>query len=569
MSVTEQVRPQSENASQYVNYDEFIDIKLKKAKAGIHQADLLTGLILLGVGITTYLLLFAIADQWVLADGFSAGARITLTVLFFLGSIGWLGWKVIWPAMRQVNALYAAREIERAHPELKSGLMSWVDFRQTGRPVPSSIRSSLEKRTATQISKSSVDDAIDRRLLLRSAYLLLGLVVLFCLYTLFSPKRMSTTLWRALMPFSAVSAATRTEIRDVKPGDTEVLARDQIDVQVELAGHLPEEVTLFFSTADRRFVNEPQVMRRVDQQQLLFQSRLTGDAGKGLLSDVTYHIVAGDAKSRAFEIRVNQPPTAEVTGIQYDYPQYMGLPRSTQQATAIDAWEGTWVTVIAKPNMPVKRAMLYCSDQETIRETAEAYPMQVQDDRLTARWQLKFRDDGTFARYFHVQVWNERNQNDPQPTIHRIKIRPDLKPEVAIVHPERDLTVPANTVVPIGITARDPDFLLRRVTLKRELNGEELPPVSLFTAPPEMAEFQTIHRLDLSQLNVKSGDRLSFFVEGEDNFEPFGKRQKNIARSPKITLTIASPAPPEEKKRIEEQQAEELQNKLQPAEDPQ
>ncbi len=566
MSVTEQERPNTGTSSQYVDFDEYIEYQLKKTRAGIHQTDLLIGGLTLCALITGYLLLFAIFDQWIIPGGFSATMRVVLLGILGVSVVTWVGWKILLPYFRSINAMYAAREIERTHPEFKSSLMTWVDFRRSGREIPQSILSALEKRTAQQIAQTNVDEAVDRRLLMKVAYLLLGLVVLFCLYTLFSPKRMTTTLWRALMPFSSVAAATRTEIFEVKPGDTEVLARDQLNVSVELAGHIPPEVTLFFSTADRRFVNEPLMMRPVEDKQNLFQTRLTGDAGRGLLSDVKYHIVAGDTRSRSYDIRVNQPPTAEVTEITYDYPQYMGLERTTQQSSVIDAWEGTWVTVTARPNMPIKRAVIYCSDQETIEETAEAYPMQVLDDRLSARWQLKFRDDGTFARYFHVQVWNERNQKDPQPTLYRIKVRPDLKPDVTLVHPERDQSVPANATIPVGLTARDPDFLLRRVSLKLQLNGEDLlAPPPLFTAPPEVAEYQTIHKLDLAKLNVKAGDQIALYVEAEDNFEPFGKRQKNISRSPRITLTVVAPVPPEEKKQLEQKQNDELQNKLQQA----
>ena len=566
MPVKEQARVPSESSSQYVNFDEFIDYQLKKARLGIHHADLLSGSILFGVGALAYLLIFAIVDQWIVPGGLSTTTRLVLAGIAAVSAVVWILWKIVWPSFQKVNSLYAAREIERAHPEFQSSLMSWVDFRQEGREIPAAILTSLEKRTAHQISQTSVDAAIDRQSLMRASYLLLALLVAFCLYTMFSPKRMSTTLWRALMPLSAVSASTRTEILDVKPGNAEVLARDQLDVTVELGGKIPEEVTLLFSTADRRFVNEPLKMRRTDENLPNFQTRLTGDGGKGLLSDVRYHIVAGDATSRTYDVRVNQPPTATLTSIRYDYPQYTKLPSATQEGHSIDAWEGTWVTVTAKPNMRVRQAILYCTDQETTQEAAEAYPMQIQDDRLTAHWQLKFRDDGTFARYFHIQVWNERDQKDPQPTIYRIKIRPDLKPEVTLRHPDKDMRVPINTTLPVAISARDPDFLLRRVALKLDISGHEAPQEPLdpvFAAPPELASVDRVVPLDLSRLNLKVGDQVVLFAEAEDNFEPFGKRQRNISRSARVTLTIVDPAPPEQKKQIEAEQAAELQEKLQ------
>ncbi|WP_437224369.1 hypothetical protein SH661x_003600 [Planctomicrobium sp. SH661] len=565
MAVTEKQRPEPASTN-YVDFDEFIDFQLRKTRSGIHHTDLISAGVVLLCLLTTYLLLFALFDQWIISGGFSQNARIVLLGGVILAAGGWVAWRILYPWLQSINALYAARQIEQAHPELKGSLLTWVNLRQAGKEISPSILAALEKRTAHQISNANVDEAIDRRMLMRASYVLLGLVIATCLYTLISPKKMSTTLWRALMPASSVSAATRTEIRDVKPGNTEVLARDQVDVIAELGGQIPPEVTLLFSTADRRFVNQPIRMQKTKDELPRFLGRLTGDGGKGLLSDVSYHIQAGDARSATYQIRVNQPPAAEVFEVSYEYPKYMGLSPATQPGSTIEAWEGTYVTVRARPNMPVKKARVYCSDTETATASAEEYPMTIRDDLLTARWQLKFRDDGTFARYYHVQVWNDRDQKNPQPTIARIQIRPDLKPEIKLIHPDADLSVPANSQVPIAFAARDPDFLLRKVSLKLQLHGEILPfPSPLFAAPPEMAEFKTVYRLDLSKLPLKTGDQITYWVEAEDNFEPFDKRQKNLARSQQLTLTITDPVTQEEAKVEERKQENQLQQKIQQA----
>lgn len=550
-------------STNYVDFDEFIEHQLRKTRSGIHQTDLLSAGVVLLCLLSGYLLLFALFDQWIIPNGFSQSARTTLLVGVAMLAAGWIGWKIILPWLRSINALYAARQIEQAHPELKGSLLSWVNLRQTGREISPSILAALERRTAHQISHADVEQAVDRKMLMRTSYLLLGLVVVICLYTLISPKKMSTTLWRALLPASAVSAATRTEIRDVKPGNTEVLARDQVEVIAELGGQIPPDAILRFSTADRRFVNEPIKMQRTSDDLPRFQARLTGDGGKGLLSDITYFVEAGDARSASYQIRVNQPPSAEVVELVYDYPRYMGLSSTSQNTSTIEAWEGTTVTVRAKANMPVKKAVIYCSDAQTAVAAAEEYAMTIQDDILTARWQLRFRDDGTFARYYHIQVWNERNQKNPYPTIHRIQIRPDLKPEVTLISPKNDQTVPANARVPIAFVARDPDFLLRRVALRIQHNGELLPfPPPLFAAPPEQAEFKSVYRLDLAQLSAKAGDQLTLWVEAEDNFEPFGKRVKNVGRTPQITLTVTAPAVEEQLKEEQKKQEQQLQENV-------
>ena len=94
-----------------------------------------------------------------------------------------------WPLLRRVHPLYAARIIEKSDPNLKSNLVNFVDVRQA--TVESSRRwcsRSMEKRAAVERLHIDVEEAVDRRPLLRIAYALLVVVVGCALYIIFSPK---------------------------------------------------------------------------------------------------------------------------------------------------------------------------------------------------------------------------------------------------------------------------------------------------------------------------------------------------------------------------------------------
>ena len=62
---------------------------------------------------------------------------------------------------------------------------------------------------------------------------------MFCGYALFSPKKISTALWR-MFPFTNAGAVTRTQILEVQPGDATLLARGRLEVTATLSGELPE-----------------------------------------------------------------------------------------------------------------------------------------------------------------------------------------------------------------------------------------------------------------------------------------------------------------------------------------
>ena len=110
--------------------------------------------------------------------------------------------------------------------------------------------------------------------------------------------------------------------------------------------------------------DEPLALRDTGEGLNRFRGTLAGPNGRGLLQDFSYHIVAGDATSDRYTVTVKQAPTATVEEIFLDYPDYMGLDDKTQPGGAIDAWEGTRVTVRAVTNMPVVAADVLFSETE-------------------------------------------------------------------------------------------------------------------------------------------------------------------------------------------------------------
>ncbi len=238
-------------------------INSKKPRGSIKTTDILTAFAFVAVFVLAYLLLFVIGDHWLFADGFGQTTRIVSLSLVALLTAGWLVWKVLWPYLGQVNALFAAKVIEHSQPELHSTLLNLIDARANGKTLSPSILSAMEKRAAVSMSQTNVEEAVDRRPLMWACYAVLGLVVLFSLYTLLTPKKVSASVWRALFPVSSVEAPTQTVIENVAPGDVEIIPGTRLEVLADISGAKPDKVILRYSTADREFVDEPIEMREV------------------------------------------------------------------------------------------------------------------------------------------------------------------------------------------------------------------------------------------------------------------------------------------------------------------
>ena len=540
----------SANSSRYVDFDEYVDLKLQKTRATIKTTDLFVALAGVAAMFLGYLLAFVVLDQWVVPGGFGIGLRWTLLLTLLVATAAWLAWKVGRPYLRSVNRLFAAHEIEKSEPELKSNLLNLVDLRAAGREIDPSVLRALERHAAVQLQQIDVTQAIDHRPLMRTAYVLLAVVVLFCLYALISPKKISNSIWRGLLPAANVEVSTRTEILNVEPGDTSVQARTSVEVFADLAGVIPEKVVLLYTTADGKFQNEPVELRPDAEGQTRFKGMLVGEPGQGLLQDLTYVVRAGDAVSPQFHITVEQPPSAAPDKVKLEFPAYMKLEPTEQPGGQIDAWEGTKVTLSAHTNMPVKSAVVeFLDDPQVAKSNGEDIPMTVSSDgrHLEAKWTLALRSDASYSKHYRIQCKTEAGATDPRPTVYGITIHPDLPPEVALLEPVRDLEAPANAIIPLLIQARDPDFELSRINLHVEKSGQSILNDSISDTKQSRALIK--HDLALDRLGLSAGDVIEFWVEAFDNKQPRANRKNN----PRLKERIIKPV---SEKEVQKQLAE-------------
>ena len=552
--------PESVESQRYVDFDEYVEFQLKKTRTNIKQTDILVALAGSAALVGAYLLLFVVLDHWVVPGGFGVVTRLVMLVSLLSAIAGWLIWRVIIPSTRNVNELYAAKQIETAVPSLKQSLFNLIDLQHSARPISGSIMETLTRQSATTLSHTNVDHAVDHRSLMRTSYALLAVVVLGCLYVLLTPKQVGPAIWRALLPIADVDAATQTRIVNISPGeDVERLVGSQLEIGVDLLGQRPSDVTLFYTTSDRRYVDEQLTLQQPDPEVMHYEALLTGDNGRGIMQDLSYYIVAGDARSDTFRVRVLQPPSAQVERVSYRYPDYMRLEPRTTAGGAIDAWEGTTVTVTAQANMPVRSAILQFADELGEFGKAEEFLMDITDEvHLRASWELTIREDGSTPKQYRIVCKNEDGLADPEPATYPIEIRRDQPPVVELLDPVNDLQKPANAIIPLLIRASDPDFALRFVALRVEKNSDLIQSEPIFEG--ERENFQGTYEFHLDRLKLTPGEVISFWIEARDNKQPLGNRKN----TPHLNVQIIEPVTPEKAREELEQEKEQQQDKFPP-----
>ena len=550
----------------YAEFDEYISYQLQKTQTGIRSTDIFTAICGAAVFVISYLLVFVVLDHWVVTGGFGNGMRAVLLVGLLVGTLAWIGWKVVWPCFRRVNSLYAAKALEAASPELKSTLLNYVDLRSSQREVAPAIIGSMEKRAAVTLSHAEVDDAIDRSTLLRLLYALLAAVVLFSVYSVASPKKVWPSIVRIFAPSSDVSVSTQTAFLSVDPGDTRVLAREFLTVTTDLSGEAPEVVTLFFTTADQQFVDEAVPMREVEAGLKRYQCILKGDRGEGLLQGLTYRIAAGDASTQTYHVTVAQPPSASVNEVRYSFPDYMELPPDRAVGTNIDTWEGTKIEISATANMVVESAKLQFSDEAEFPARCEEIRMKVGGNgtSLSGLWQPIIRDDETYPRFYRVQCRTKDGATDPTPVVHSIQIQADQNPDVSTLQPNEDMEVAANAVVPLLIHASDPDFRLSRVVLRMKNGARLLTDRAIYQG--DDVEQRVLHELKIADLNAKPGDVITWWAEAHDNRRVETSTRtlldENRSSTPQLKFLIKAPVSEEEAQEQLERDKQRAEEKL-------
>ena len=547
--------PQNSN---WIEPDQYIRIQLDQTRSRIRTTDILTAAVLAGLLLVGYVLVFTLLDHWVIPGGFRPLTRAVLLLTILASSAAILLWFVIRRLGQSVHPVFAARILERSQQSEDGSLLSLVDLQTHGRDPGVAIRRTLEKRAAVRLASVQIDEVIDRRWLMRLSLVLFVMTLLTCLYAVLSPKSISL-----LRPFSFARAAvsTRTVLEAIQPGNTAVPAGTQVQFQVDVSGALPDSVKVLYSTTDRRFVDEPLEMQPGQDRQR-FTAVLAGEANRGVRQNLQYRIVAGDAISDTFNITVIQPPTASVTSVRYQHPEYMQLPDRTELAGAIATWQDTTVTITAETTAPVTTALLQFSDDAAFSGKAEETPMSISENTLTGKWKLEERSDKSFPRFYRVFVEDREGRSDPEPPVYPIQVRRDERPVVRVLDPARDLEVPANAIVPLLAEAEDPDFLLRNVTLHYSVNGQPRQPAEFLMESATtgfVKSWRGTYDFKLSLLRLKPGDTVTWHLEARDNRPPLG----NQGSSGDLNLRIAAPVAENEVQQQLQQDRQMQQQQLQ------
>ncbi len=250
---------------------------------------------------------------------------------------------------------------------------------------------------------------------------------------------------------------------------------------------------------------------------IVIHNLFPGYFGKGferlVLSDFNIPRPAGPSRAA---ISAEALTTGDFT-LEYVYPAYSGLEPQVVRHTSgeISALKGTEVSIETTCLERVASANLVLGGSARI-------PMEVEEgSRLSGR--LVVSDYGGY--FIEAQDLNKEHRAEPEG--HLIHIEDDLYPGITLKEPISDMEVNAEDVIRVAFEAED-DFGVGSVSLVFHRGAEEKR-VEIYRPEEATRREEGGYDWDLYASGVVPGERISFYLEVEDNDNISGPKKSRSA----------------------------------------
>ncbi len=420
---------------------------------------------------------------------------------------------VVGRILARISPAELAALVERVHPELEERLTSSVELLESGSDQPSAAPLCALLVEETEIATRSIN--MGGVIQLRAAGVMLGWALL-AVSLLLGPLAMpgsgySLFLTRFFLPWSNLERAVLYRIT-VEDGDRVVARGSDVRIQVQVtspthskptaARVLPEELWCHWTTrsgaVDRRLLE-----RTADGAAFT-------TTWPEVLEGFHFEVASGVNRSRRHEVRVVDPPALRGLVLEITPPGYTGRkPRTTDAVVGeVSVLGGSRLHWRMQFNKPLKTARLRLGAVDGER----SWPALLADDGRSANVDFAASEGGPLL----VALTDRDGLTRDDDTYRQLVVTGDAAPILRLDGHDRPRAVRPGDVLAVRAEATD-DFGLAALELHLQIN-------------PRTQDVQAVDQnrlggrhvvehftLDLSKLQLKHGDRLTYRVRAVDN----------------------------------------------------
>ena len=459
----------------------------------------------------------------------AAGPRVALGAAFVLLALCGAGW-CAWIAFARRNTFeHVARVLESRHPRLGSKLINILQLRaQAHDQALAPLTRDLAGRAVAGYAEELRNEPLEQlartdRLRLdarRAGWWLLGFAAVGGLF--FDITR--TELLRFADPFGdhPPYSFTRLEIGDPADDTTQVVYGGSLLVTARASGHRPGELFLTHYPAGRP--EQAVTVPMFDKGDRGFTQQVEGIKSETVLFAHTKNL---HSLSKQRRVGVVLTPKLERAFVKIVPPAYTGLAAREQalQFKSLKALEGSVLTFRLLSNRPLREGAIEFEkapgevERVVLKPSAENEVAGSLTVKASGRMKFSMLDEDGHPS---TEAWELA-----------LTVTHDLPPEVEVKNPESDAFVAMDFKVQPVIEASD-DYGIKTLRIHLARNGTFVEPRTVQLEKPALNARDGL-TFDFRQMDVESGDTISFFAEAIDNAP-----DPHLARSKTVTLTVIS-----------------------------
>ena len=457
----------------------------------------------------TVLYILAVTLGFFAADNFlalPAGARLAALVLGAAGLLYMLARHVLLPAVSQTTDEMVAARAEKAHPELDNRLINAVLFKkeQPGDELGRRMTAEQMQRTAEKLRQTPLDKLVQPRAVWKPIKYVIILCAVLAAYGIFLPGHFTNAFHRYARPTSFVPPVSSVRLQ-VKPGDTQVLQGESLEVSATTKGRLPSSAQLKVLLPDGT----------TETRSMSFQGGSFHYTFSNLQKPLDYRVEAGGGTSPNYAIEVRQRPVIQKVEVTRSYPDYTGLQDEEMRLenSPLAAPKGTQVTLNITADKPLQTGVLKLrrtsstSDQES--ETENVRLSGASGSSLSGHFTLEYSGN------FWIKV-RDREGTPNEPNMRRMVAKPDKPPTVSVLEPGKEVSVaPSGSVSVIG-EARDDIGLSRMALQVQPKAGGSWQDFAAWQADPGRKRMRQGAVLKPAELELTKGDTLLYRLQAAD-----------------------------------------------------
>jgi uncharacterized protein DUF4175 len=403
-----------------------------------------------------------------------------------------------WPLMRRVTDEQAALYLEEHEPSLEASIISALETgRESG--AGGASQAMVDKLVEQALERAREVDygvRIERQGLYRASGALASVGVGVVLFMLLGPVQLRHGAFALLNPTRSANAVNPYSVA-VLPGDVTIARGSDQMVTAELGGFESGEAKIYLRGESRGGFDR---ITMLPGNTTAFEILLLA-----LNERTEYFVESEGIRSATHTIEVADLPYVDRLELEYDFPSYTGLaPRVIEDGGDIAALRGTQVTVHVFPTMITPGGRLLVDGE----------PLELEDEG-DGTWSgsLRVEEEG----FYEIELAMADGTLVPASPQYTIDVLDDQPPSVSFSKPGRDFR--ASPIEEVFLEAKaDDDYGISELVLVYSANGGAEDTISLFNqGGSPMSEVTAGHTLYLEELDLESGDLISYYAIARDN----------------------------------------------------